>query len=196
MAAGPEGALTWLLAGALVLAALASALLRVVPEHQRAVVLRFGRVARVAGPGLIALLPAVERPVRISLRESSLENLVTRATTLDDVTVCVAVTAHRRVVDPVRSHVAVSDVDTRTADVIEDIVRAEVESTPLEDLAHVSAQRTERLVREANAIVADWGIQVSGIEIVAVNLQLTAELVHWAQHLHAERNKVHGAGAG
>jgi regulator of protease activity HflC (stomatin/prohibitin superfamily) len=89
MAAGPEGTLPWLVTGALVLAALAAAMVRVVPENQRAVVLRFGRVARVADPGLIALLPGIERLVRISLRESSLEHLRTRATTLDDVTVWV-----------------------------------------------------------------------------------------------------------
>jgi regulator of protease activity HflC (stomatin/prohibitin superfamily) len=75
MPAGPEGTLHWLVAGGLVLAVLAAAVVRVVPEHQRAVVLRFGRVARVAGPGLIALLPGMERLVRISLRESSLEHL-------------------------------------------------------------------------------------------------------------------------
>jgi regulator of protease activity HflC (stomatin/prohibitin superfamily) len=196
LVAGPEGTLHWLVTGALVLAALAAAVVRVVPEHQRAVVLRFGRVARVAGPGLIALLPGIERLVRISLRESSLEHLVTRATTLDDVSVWITFTAHHRVVDPVRSHVAVSDVDTRTAEVIEEIVRAEVERTTLEDLAHGSPGRTERLVREANSLASRWGTRVSDVEIDTINLQLTGELLHWAKRLRSEQNTVQGTRAG
>jgi regulator of protease activity HflC (stomatin/prohibitin superfamily) len=113
---------------------------------------------------------------------------VTRATTLDEVTVWVTVTAHHRVVDPVRSLVAVSDVDARTAEVIEEVVRGEVGRTTLEDLAHGSARRTERLVREANSSVAQWGTQVSDVEIDTINLQLTAELLHWAMRLRAEQN--------
>jgi regulator of protease activity HflC (stomatin/prohibitin superfamily) len=196
MAAGPEGTLPWLVTGALVLAALAAAMVRVVPEHQRAVVLRFGRVARVADPGLIALLPGIERLVRIFLRESSLERLRTRATTLDDVTVWVTVTARYRVVDPVRSHTAVSDVDTRTAEVIEEIVRAEVERTTLEDLAHASPGRTERLVREANSIASRWGTRVSDVEIGIINLQLTGELLHWAKRLRSNRTRSRAPRAG
>jgi regulator of protease activity HflC (stomatin/prohibitin superfamily) len=196
MAGGPEGVLPWILAGGVAIAALALAMVRVVPEHERAVVLRFGRVARVGGPGLTALLPAVERVVRISLRESRLESLVAQATTRDDVTVRVTVTASFRVVDPVRSYLAVSDLYARTAEAIHAVIRAEVSRTDLGDLAHSSTWCRERIIHEANSILARWGTELNGIEIVTIDVQLTSELLHWAERLPQARNEVHGTRAG
>lgn len=125
--------------------------LRVIPAHERAVVLRCGRVARLKGPGPVVVLPGVERVVRVSLRDFRLEPLVTRAATRDDVTVWVSATAHFRVVDPIRSTVAVPDVYASTADAIEATVRAEIDC--------------------------------SDIELATIDLQLNAELLHWAERL-------------
>jgi regulator of protease activity HflC (stomatin/prohibitin superfamily) len=183
MPAGVDGALAWILAVGVVLAGVVLAMIRVIPEYERALVVRLGRVSRVRGPGVLAVLPVVERLVRVGVRESRLDSIVVRAPTRDSVSVWVTVAAYFRVVEPVRAYVAVPNVHTRTAEAIELAVRAEVARTDLKDLAHSWGQHNDRLLNETNSIVAQWGTQVRGIEIVSIDLQLSSELLHWAERL-------------
>jgi regulator of protease activity HflC (stomatin/prohibitin superfamily) len=119
MPAGVDGALGWILAVGVVLAGVVLAMIRVIPEYERALVVRLGRVSRVRGPGVLAVLPVVERLVRVGVRESRLDSIVVRATTRDSVSVWVTVAAYFRVVEPVRAYVAVPNVHARTAGAIE-----------------------------------------------------------------------------
>lgn len=179
--------LAWLLAVGALLAAIALATVRVVPAHERAVVLRFGRVDRLRGPGVIVVVPGLERLARVSVRDVALEPLVTRATTRDDVSVWVTATAHFRVVDPICSTMAVPDVYARTAEAIEVAVRDDVDRCALHELAHRSSERTQRLLRAVNMVVHEWGVEVGALEISTIELRLTPELLHWAERLHHRR---------
>jgi uncharacterized membrane protein YqiK len=95
-----DGVLPWILASGVILTGLAFAAIKVIFEHERAIVIRFGRVSRVGGPGVLALLPVVERVARICVRDSRMDSVVVRATTRDDITVWITVAAYFSVVDP------------------------------------------------------------------------------------------------
>ncbi len=176
--------LPWMRAGWVLLGTLATAAVRVVSTHEKAVVLRFGRVERLRGPGLVAILPGVERVIRISVRDRTLQPRVIAATTSDDMRVRVTATARFRVVDPISSVVARANVCTYTAKAVETVIRDCVGSTELRDLARCSPEREQQLRCEVNTVVYDWGVEVRELEISTIELQLTPELLHWAQRLH------------
>ena len=94
-----------ILVGILVLAAaaLAAASVRVLREYERAVVFRLGRVIDEKGPGLVLLIPGVDRMVRVSLRTVTLRIPHQEVITRDNVPVRVAAVAYFRVIDPRRS---------------------------------------------------------------------------------------------
>lgn len=188
--AASHGVLPWILVSGLVLTGLAFAAIKVIPEHERALVVRFGRVSRVGGPGVLAVLPVVERVVRICVRDSRMDSVVVRATTRDGVTVWITVAAYFSVVDPVRAYVAVPNLYARTAETIELVVRTEVERTDLKDLPRSSTWPPDRLLHQTNSIVAHWGTEVRHVEIVSIDLQLTAELLRWAERVKWSRDHV------
>jgi regulator of protease activity HflC (stomatin/prohibitin superfamily) len=192
-AAGPgggfDGTLAWaVIVGLLLLCALPQAL-RVIPAHERAVVLRFGRIVRSRGPGLRLVIPGAERMVRVSLRPSRLEPLVVRATTRDEVRVCLHAAARFRVVDPVRWTVEVTDAYTRTAEAIEVAVRADIDGAELRELTRFPAGRQARLLHEVNAVVAEWGAEVTDIDVIHIDLSLNAQLLQWAERLPRDLEK-------
>src|SRR6188472_4580845 len=82
---------------------LAGASVRVLREYERAVVFRLGRVIDQKGPGLVLLIPAVDRMVRVSLRTVTLTIPPQEVITRDNVPVRVAAVAYFRVIDPTRS---------------------------------------------------------------------------------------------
>lgn len=176
--------LPWVRAGCVLLASLATASVRVVPSHERAVVLRFGRVDRLRGPGLIAVVPGAERVIRISVRDRILQPFVIAATTSDDMRVRVTATAHFRVFDPISCARARADVSAYTANAIEATVRDDVNSTRLHDLGHGSTERATRLLWEVNTVASDWGVEVRELETSTIELQAPPRLLHGAQRPH------------
>src|SRR5919202_4000896 len=88
---------------------LAGASVRVLREYERAVVFRLGRLIDQKGPGLVLLIPAVDRMVRVSLRTVTLRIPPQDVITRDNVPVRVAAVAYFRVVDPARAVVEVED---------------------------------------------------------------------------------------
>jgi regulator of protease activity HflC (stomatin/prohibitin superfamily) len=180
-APGPALVLT-VLSALLALLAVAAAVVHVVGEHERLVVLRFGRVVRVGGPGLTLLLPLVERPARVSLRRHALEAVVP-AQTRDGVDVRVDVTASYRVVDPVRQHLAHAADPGGVEQAVESVVRTEVERHELAVLAATLADRQDDRVDEVNRQVAELGVRVDQVAVTAVDLSLSGGLLRWAEHL-------------
>jgi regulator of protease activity HflC (stomatin/prohibitin superfamily) len=188
--AAVDGMRFWILVSGVILLAFALGTVRVIPEYERALVVRFGRVIRVGGPGLLAALPLVDRVVRIRVRNSRIDSVVVRATTRDNVTVWISVAAYFRVFDPVRAYVVVPNIYTRTAETIEFVIRAEIARTNLEDLARGSTHRRDELLNKINSIVAEWGTEVRHIEFERIDLQLSVELLQWAERLARSQGRL------
>src|SRR4051794_41572920 len=108
------GILTVLVVLIAALVAVAGASVRVLREYERAVIFRLGRVIDQKGPGLVLLIPAVDRMVRVSLRTVTLRIPPQEVITRDNVPVRVAAVAYFRIIDPTRSVVEVEDYGAAT----------------------------------------------------------------------------------
>jgi regulator of protease activity HflC (stomatin/prohibitin superfamily) len=150
-----------------VVAALAGASVRILREYERAVVFRLGRVINQKGPGLILLIPAVDRMVRVSLRTVTLRIPPQEVITRDNVPARVTAVAYFRVIDPLRSVLGKVELDTLLAE------REKLN----ESLQQIIDEQTE-----------PWGIKVTIVEIKDVEIpeQMQQALARQAE---AERNR-------
>jgi len=152
------------------LLALASASVRVLREYERGVVFRLGRITNQRGPGLIFLLPAVDRMVRVSLRTVTLKVPAQDIITRDNVPARVTAVVYYRVIDPTRSVVEIENVQAATSQIAQTTLRSVLGKADLDSLL---AER-ERLNEELQQIIDDqtepWGVKVTTVEIKDVEI--------------------------
>lgn len=163
----------------LVLAVAVTASFHLAAPGERLVVHRFGRPVRVRGPGVVLLLPWVERADRVSLLPTTLEPGPVLAHTRDGAVVRVGASADARVSDPA-AHVASPDAPARAAGVVADAVRAEIARTDLADLASGYARLGSAAAHRAALLAAEWGVTVVAVHVTDVELHLDPGLLRWA----------------
>jgi regulator of protease activity HflC (stomatin/prohibitin superfamily) len=147
------------------LMALAATAVRIVPEYQRLVVFRLGRVLGARGPGLVLLLPAIDRAIAIDLRETAQEFLRQSATTRDSISVSVDAVVRWKVVDPVQSVVCVGNLAQALLEAAVAALRSAIHDLPA---ARLPAER-ERIISETRARLDEatrqWGVEVTAVEV-------------------------------
>ena len=160
---------------------------RIVPQSEKYVVERFGRLRSVLGPGINFTVPFLDRVAhRISVLERQLPTNRQDAITADNVLVQVETSVFYRILEPEKTVYRIRDVDAAIATTVAGIVRAEIGMMELDQVQSNRAQLIER-VREAVAnVVDDWGIEVTRAEILDVNLD-DATRAAMLQQLNAER---------
>jgi regulator of protease activity HflC (stomatin/prohibitin superfamily) len=170
------------------LIALAGASVRVLREYERAVVFRLGRVMEQRGPGLVLLIPAIDRMVRVSLRTVTMRIPHQEVITRDNVPVKVAAVVYFRVMDPRRSVVEVEDHTNATLQIAMTTLRSVLGKVELD---HLLSER-ERLNESLQQIIDDqtepWGIKVSVVEIKDVEIPERMQQAI-ARQAEAERNR-------
>ncbi|MCY1128177.1 SPFH/Band 7/PHB domain protein [Frigidibacter sp. RF13] len=173
---------------------------RIVPQSEKHVVERFGRLRAVLGPGINFIIPFLDRVRhKISVLERQLPTHKQDAITADNVLVTVDTSVFYRITEPEKTVYRIRDVDAAIATTVAGIVRAEIGTM---DLDHVQSNRSSLIakIRDALAqVVDDWGIEVTRVEILDVNLdeatrsamlqQLNAERARRAQVTEAEGKK-------
>ncbi len=173
---------------------------RIVPQSEKHVVERFGRLRAVLGPGINFIVPFLDKVAhRISVLERQLPTHKQDAITADNVLVTVDTSVFYRITEPEKTVYRIRDVDAAIATTVAGIVRAEIGTM---DLDHVQSNRAALIgkIRDALAqVVDDWGIEVTRVEILDVNLdeatraamlqQLNAERARRAQVTEAEGKK-------
>jgi len=160
---------------------------RIVPQSEKHVVERFGRLHSVLGPGINFVVPLLDNVAhKISVLERQLPTASQDAITKDNVLVQVETSVFYRITEPEKTVYRIRDVDAAISTTVAGIVRAEIGKM---DLDEVQSNRNELismikvLVEDA---VDDWGIQVTRAEILDVNLdQATRDAM--LQQLNAER---------
>jgi regulator of protease activity HflC (stomatin/prohibitin superfamily) len=172
----------------LTVAALAGASVRVLREYERGVIFRLGRVINQKGPGLILLIPAIDRMVRVSLRTVTMRIPHQEVITRDNVPVKVAAVVYFRVMDPTRSVVEVENHTNATLQIAQTTLRSVLGKVELD---HLLAER-ERLNESLQQIIDDqtepWGIKVSVVEIKDVEIPERMQQAI-ARQAEAERNR-------
>ncbi len=174
--------------------------IRVVPQSEKFVVERFGRLHSVLSPGLNIIVPFLDRVAhRISILERQLPTSKQDAITSDNVLVSVDTSVFYRIIEPEKTVYRIRDVDAAISTTVAGIVRSEIGRMVLDQ---VQANRSSLIgaVKEQLAQqVDDWGIEVTRAEILDVNLdeatrsamlqQLNAERARRAQVTEAEGRK-------
>ena len=183
-----EIVLVVLMVVAVTAAVLAGASVRVLREYERGVVFRLGRIIDQKGPGLILLIPAVDRMVRVSLRTVTLRIPHQEVITRDNVPVKVAAVVYFRVIDPTKSVVEVENHVNATLQIAQTTLRSVLGKAELDALLSEREKLNESLQQIIDEHTEPWGIKVSVVEIKDV--EIPDRMQHaLARQAEAERNR-------
>ena len=172
----------------------------VLREYERAVVFRFGRIARGVvggnGPGVVVIIPLVDKLVRVSLRTVTMDVPPQDVITKDNVSVKVNAVIYFRVVDQQRAIVEVEDYLYATSMMSQTTLRSVLGQSQLDDLLAKREQINADLQRIIDQQTEPWGVKVTAVEVKNVDLpqemqraiarQAEAERERRAKVIHAE----------
>jgi regulator of protease activity HflC (stomatin/prohibitin superfamily) len=151
------------------LSAVASSV-RVLREYERGVVFRLGRLMEQRGPGLVLLLPTLDRMVRISLRTVTLTVPPQEIITRDNVPARVTAVAYYRVVDPSRAVTEVESFQSATLQIAQTTLRSVLGVADLDTLLSEREHLNESLQHVIDSQTEPWGIKVTSVEIKDVEI--------------------------
>jgi regulator of protease activity HflC (stomatin/prohibitin superfamily) len=173
-----------------------SSAIRVLREYERAVIFRLGRLEKTRGPGLILLIPVVERMVRVSLRTVAMDIPPQDVITKDNVSVKVNAVLYFRVMDPAKAITEVEDYLYATSQLAQTTLRSVMGGAELDEMLSerekINASLQEIIDRHSDP----WGVKVTLVEIKHVDLpqemqraiakQAESERERRAKIIHAE----------
>jgi regulator of protease activity HflC (stomatin/prohibitin superfamily) len=143
---------------------------RVLREYERGVVFRLGRLVPPRGPGLILLMPTIDRMVRVSLRTVTLTIPPQETITRDNIPVRVTAVAYYRVVDPTRAVTEVENVHAATVQISQTTLRSVLGGVDLDTLLSEREHLNEMLQRIIDTQTEPWGVKVTTVEIKDVEI--------------------------
>ncbi|GAB4545391.1 MAG: SPFH domain-containing protein [Anaerolineales bacterium] len=166
-------------------------MIRVVPEYQRLVVFRLGRVLdKPKGPGLVFLIPGVDRPVRVDLREQLREVPHQVSITKDNAPISIDFLWYFKVLDPAQSVLQVGNFEAAAAGIAATTLRAVIGGIPLDDVLSEREHINNMLRNRLDEVTERWGVKVTNVEIReiipprevqdAMNRQMSAERIRRA----------------
>lgn len=194
-----NGSIVWLAIAIFIIACIFLGV-RVVPQSEKHVVERFGRLRAVLGPGLNFVVPFLDRIAhKVSILERQLPTAQQDAITTDNVLVKVETSVFYRITEPEKTVYRIRDVDGAIATTVAGIVRSEIGKMELDQVQSNRAEVATNVREQVRLLVDDWGIEVTRAEILDVNLdeatrtamlqQLNAERARRAQVTEAEGKK-------
>jgi regulator of protease activity HflC (stomatin/prohibitin superfamily) len=167
---------------------LAAASVRVLREYERGVVFRLGRAMNQRGPGLILLVPAIDRMVRVSLRTVTLKIPAQEIITRDNVPARVTAVAYYRVIDPRKSVIEIENVLAATSQIAQTTLRSVLGKADLDALLAEREQLNEHLQQIIDDQTEPWGVKVTTVEIKDV--EIPERMQHaMARQAEAERER-------
>ncbi|OUD08232.1 paraslipin [Marivivens niveibacter] len=173
---------------------------RIVPQSEKYVVERLGRLRSVLGPGINLIVPFLDRVKhKVSVLERQLPTMTQDAITSDNVLVQVDTSVFYRITEPEKTVYRIRDVDGAIQTTVAGIIRSEIGRMELDQVQSNRAQLIEATRSQLASQVDDWGIDVTRAEVLDVNLdeatraamlqQLNAERARRAQVTEAEGKK-------
>ncbi len=166
--------------------------MRVLREYERGVIFRLGRISRAliggTGPGLIVLIPVVDKMVKVSLRTITMDVPAQDVITRDNVTVKVNAIIYFRVIDPQRAILQVEDYLFATSQIAQTTLRSVLGQSQLDDLLAKRDEINAGLQRIIDQQTEPWGVKVSAVEVK--NVDLPQEMIRAiARQAEAERER-------
>jgi regulator of protease activity HflC (stomatin/prohibitin superfamily) len=147
-----------------------SAALKILNEYERGVIFRLGRVIAAKGPGLIILIPVVDRIVKVSLRLVALDVDPQDVITRDNVSVKVNAVLYFRVIDPVKAIVEVENYGYAMSQLAQTTLRSVCGQAELDDLLSEREKINAKLQEILDTHTDPWGIKVTTVELKQIDL--------------------------
>jgi len=169
---------------------------RILREYERAVIFRLGRVAKAIiniggegnGPGLIILIPLLDRMVKVSLRIVTMDVPSQDVITKDNVSLKVNAVIYFRVIDPNRAIIQVEDYLFATSQIAQTTLRSVLGQSELDELLAERDRINQRLQQIIDEHTDPWGIKVTAVEVKLVDLPQEMQRA-MAKQAEAEREK-------
>ena len=162
-----------------------STAIKIVPEYQRVVVFRLGRCIGPRGPGLVLLIPFVDRAVRVDLREQVREIPAQTSITKDNAPISIDFLWYYKIFDPVESVLQVGNFELAAQGIATTTLRSVIGGIPLDGVLSEREQINAALRTRLDEVTERWGVKVTNVEIreilpprdvqESMNRQLTAE---------------------
>ena len=137
--------------------------IRIVPEFQRLVIFRLGRCIGQKGPGLVIIIPVIDRPVRVDLRELFLEIPHQTCITRDNAPISIDFLVYWKVVDPSLSVIKVQDFAGASQGIATTTLRAVVGDILLDDVLAKRDQINQVLRTKLDEVTERWGVKVTTV---------------------------------
>ena len=161
----------------------------VIKQYERAVVLKLGKITGEAGgPGLIFIVPFAQRIDRVSLRIVTMPIQSQGIITKDNVSIDVSAVAYYRVEDPVRSVVAIENVEAAIGQIAQTTLRAVVGRHTLDELLSDTDSINQNIREILDVQTEEWGVKVTVVELRDIQLPETMQRA-MARQAEAEREK-------
>ncbi len=165
-----------------------SSAIRILREYERGVVFRLGRIIPVKGPGLVIILPVVDKLVKVSLRTVTMDVPAQDIITKDNISVKVNAVVYFRVMDPIKAITEVEDYYFATSQIAQTTLRSILGQSQLDDLLTKREEINAELQKVIDFQTEPWGIKVTAVEIK--NVDLPAEMLRAiAKQAEAERER-------
>jgi len=162
--------------------------IKVLREYERGVVFRLGRLINAKGPGIIFLIPIVDRIVRVSLRTVVLDVPPQDVITQDNVSIKVNAVVYFRVIDPQKAIVQVENFLAATSQISQTTLRSVLGQSELDDLLSQRDKINHKLQQIIDANTEPWGVKVSNVEVKQIDLPQEMQRA-MAKQAEAERER-------
>ena len=179
-----------------VIAGLVISGIKILKEYERGVIFRLGRSARAIlnpggqgnGPGLVLLVPLIDKLVKVSLQTVALDVPPQDVITRDNVSLKVSAVIYFRVIDPERAIIAVQDYLYATSQIAQTTLRSVLGQVELDDLLSARDKINQQLQRIIDEHTEPWGIKVATVEVKQIDLPQDMQRA-MAKQAEAERER-------
>lgn len=183
--------------GLAVLFFIATAAIKIVPEYERGVIFRLGRIQGAKGPGLFFIVPIIDKMIRVDLRVETLDLPSQEAITKDNVTVKVNAVVLLKVFDPNNAVIQVKDYRRTIFQIAQTTLRAVLGQSDLDEILANRDDINHKLQQILDDETEAWGIKVTVVEVKDVELPAAMQRA-MARQAEAEREKrakiIHASG--
>src|SRR3972149_1095032 len=169
--------------------------IKVLNEYKRGVIFRLGRVIGAKGPGLILLIPVIDKMVRVDLRVVAMDVPAQDVITRDNVTIKVSAVLYFRVLDPNRAIISVENYLYATSQLAQTTLRSVCGQAELDDLLSEREKINAHLQEILDKDTEPWGVKVAKVEIKNIDLpqEMQRAIAKQAEAERERRAKVIGS---
>jgi regulator of protease activity HflC (stomatin/prohibitin superfamily) len=165
-----------------------SAALRILNEYERGVIFRLGRVIKAKGPGLIILIPMIDKMVKVSLRLVAMDVDPQDVISRDNVSVKVNAVIYFRVIDPIKAVIEVENYSYAMSQLAQTTLRSVCGQAELDDLLSEREKINDHLQEILDTHTDPWGIKVANVELKHIDLPQEMQR-SMAKQAEAERER-------